>query len=376
MADGDGLYLSVSKTGAKSWRFIYKRASKRTELGLGSYGSGTEQVTLAAARDKADSIRLILGAGGDPKASPVATKPSTTFGQCADDFIAAMESSWRNPKHRQQWKNTLATHGKSLRKIPVADVSTDDVLKVLRPIWATRPETATRIRGRIEKVLDAAKARGLRTGENPARWRGHLDLMLPPARKLTRGHHPALPYAELPDFLITLRQQPGLAAQALEFTILTGSRSGEMLGAVWDEIDIEGALWTIPADRMKSSREHRVPLVSRSIEILEAMKKVRVSDFIFPGRVGKKPMSDMTITAVLRRMKRDDITVHGFRSTFRDWVSDCTDHPRELAEAALAHIVGEETERAYRRGDALEKRRALMRDWADYCGSGSDGEAA
>lgn len=368
LADGDGLYLAISKTGSKRWAYIYVRAGKRTELGLGSYGSGTGDVTLAAARDRADEIRAILGAGGDPRA---AVKPAPaeapTFGQVADEFIAAMESSWRNAKHRQQWKNTLATHGSGLRKIRVADVSTDDVLKVLRPIWTKRPETASRLRGRIEKILDAAKARGLRAGENPARWRGHLDLMLPPPRKLARGHHPALPYPEIPAFMVELRKQAGVGARALEFAILTAARSGEVLGATWAEIDFSAKLWKIPAGRMKGGRQHRVPLRSRSIAILREMKKIQTSEYVFPGRVANRPVSDMTLTVLLRRMKRGDITTHGFRSTFRDWAADCTNHPREVAEAALAHIVGDETERAYRRGDALDKRRALMRDWAAYC---------
>lgn len=369
LSDGDGLYLAIAKTGAKSWRYIFVRGGKRTELGLGTYGGGTGEVTLAAARTKADEIRAIIGAGGDPRADrKMAKAGAVTFGECADQFVAAMESSWRNPKHRQQWRNTLATHGATLRKISVADVSTDDVLKVLQPIWSIRPETASRLRGRIEKVLDAAKARGLRAGENPARWRGHLDLMLPPPRKLARGHHPALAYADMPAFMIALQAQRGIAARALEFAILTAARSGEVLGATWAEIDFAGKLWIIPAERMKGGREHRVPLRRRCVAILRGMKKVQVSDYLFPGQSPNRPMSDMTITAVLRRMKRDDITTHGFRSTFRDWVADRTNYPREIAEAALAHVVGDETERAYRRGDALEKRRVLMRDWARYCG--------
>jgi integrase len=369
LADGDGLYLSVSKTGAKSWRYIYVRGGKRTELGLGSYGTGTEQVSLAAARDKADGIRAMLGAGGDPKSTPKETPQApVTFGKFADDFIATMESGWRNAKHRQQWKNSLKQHAPVLREKPIAEITVDDVIGVLKPIWVSKAETASRIRGRIETILDAAKVSKLREGENPARWKGNLVHLLPKRKKLQRGHHKALPYAEMPEFIKVLRKKKGIASKALEFTTLTAARSGEVREAVWPEIDFNKKIWTVPAEKMKAEREHRVPLCSRAIEILNEMKEISTSDLIFPGEKSGKTMSDMTLSAVLRRMKID-ATVHGMRSSFRDWVGDETDHPSEVGEAALAHAIGDETEEAYRRGDALEKRRKLMDDWANYCGS-------
>jgi integrase len=254
-----------------------------------------------------------------------------------------------------------------LREKPLDEIRTDDVLAALKPIWQTKSETASRLRGRIERVLDAAKARGLRSGENPARWRGHLDHLLPKRQKLTRGHHPALPYLDVPAFVADLRNRETVAALALEFTILNASRTGEVLGAKWDEIDREAAIWTIPRERMKAGREHRVPLTDRGLEILDAVEKVRTGDYVFPGQRRGKPLSGMAMEMLLRRMKIEKATVHGFRSSFRDWAGECTPFPREIAEAALAHTVGDETERAYRRGDALEKRRKLMAAWAAFC---------
>ena len=240
------------------------------------------------------------------------------------------------------------------------------MLECLKPIWQTKAETAARLRGRIERVLDAARAKGYRTGENPARWRGHLDSLLPKRQKLTRGHLAAMPFAEVQDFLIRLRDMSGTAALALEFAILTAARSGEVLGARWSEIDLATKLWVIPATRVKAGREHRVPLPDRAVAILEAVSAVRSGDFVFPGLRRDKPQSDRTLVAVLRRMNCP-VTVHGFRSSFRDWAGERTHFPREVAEAALAHVVGDETERAYRRGDALEKRRELMNAWAAFC---------
>lgn len=290
-----------------------------------------------------------------------------TFGEAADAFIKGMSASWRNEKHQAQWEMTLRVYCESIRRKRVSDISTDDVLGILQPIWGTKPETASRLRGRIERVLDFAKARGLREGENPARWRGHLNLILPRRQKLTRGHHKAMPFKGLPSFMQRLRLSNGVSARALEFLILTAARSGEVLGMRWDEVDIDEMVWTVPAHRMKGAREHRVPLSPRAMEILGEMRDTRVSEYVFPGFKRDRPLSVMALEMILRRMQID-ATVHGFRSAFRDWVGERTDFPREIAEAALAHLVGDEVERAYRRGDALEKRRELMAAWAIYAG--------
>jgi integrase len=262
---------------------------------------------------------------------------------------------------------TLGVYAAPMRRKPVDTVSTEDVLGVLKPIWTEKPETASRLRGRIEVVLDAARAAGHRTGENPARWKGHLAQLLSKRQKLTRGHHAALPYAEVPDFVARLHEQTGLAALALEFTILTAARSGEALGAKWSEIDFDEKLWTVPAARMKGSREHRVPLSSRALAALAQTRKLQTNDYVFPGQKRGRPLSGMSMEMLLRRMKVEDVTVHGFRSSFRDWAGDKTSFPREVAEAALAHAIGDETEAAYRRSDALVKRRKLMEAWAAYC---------
>lgn len=370
LADGDGLYLQTSPNGNKSFVFVFIRSGRRREMGLGPFGTGTGQVSLAAARDKADEVRAILGRGGDPFTELSSRRAtSRTFGAFADEWISEMEKGWRNDKHRAQWKSTLGNdYIASLRKRPIGEVTTDDVLKVLKPIWRTKAETARRIRGRIERILDAAKAAGERTGENPARWRGHLSELLSKPEKLQRGHHKAMPYQDVPAFMKQLRAMDGISAASVEFTVLTAARSGETRGATWSEI--EDDIWVVPPDRMKGGREHRVPLVPRALEILKAMKNVRTSTFVFPGFRDDRPLSDMSLSAVLRRLKVD-ATVHGFRSSFRDWAGDATDFPRELAEAALAHLVGDETERAYRRGDALKRRRELMEAWATHCGPAS-----
>jgi integrase len=274
-----------------------------------------------------------------------------------------MRPSWRNAKHAAQWEMTLRDYAAPLRRIPVDKVTTDDVLSVLKPVWNTKAETASRVRGRIERVLDAARAHGLRDGENPARWRGHLDQLLPRRQRLTRGHHAAMPYAELPSFMSDLQSREGTAALALEFAILTVARSGEVLGARWDEIDFERAVWIIPAPRMKASREHRVPLCKRALEIAKTMQQIRNVDFVFPGHKRGKPLSVMALEMVLRRMKITHATVHGFRSAFRDWAAECTNFPNEVCEAALAHVIGNKVEAAYRRGDLFEKRRKLMEAW-------------
>ena len=292
-----------------------------------------------------------------------------TFGQVADEFLAAKGSEWRNPKHRAQWEMTLRDYCAPLRGRPVDEIDTASVLEVLKPLWGKIPETASRLRGRIEVVLDAARARGLISANeaNPARWRGHLDKLLPKRHKLTLGHHAAMPFAKVPQFMASLRERDAVAAMALEFAILTAARSGEVLGARWAEIDFQNAIWTVPANRMKGSRPHRVSLSRRAIAILNKMEAARAGEFVFPGQRAGKPLSVMALEMVLRRMKVKAVTVHGFRSSFRDWCGEVSTFPREVAEAALAHISGDATERAYRRGDALEKRRKLMEAWSSYC---------
>jgi integrase len=349
----------------KSWSFLYTIAGRRREKGLGGFPA----VSLATARKLAQKNRETLAAGRDPL-QEVDRSPVPTFGTLADEYIRTHSSAWRNEKHRAQWAMTLERYAKPIRAKRVNEIQVADVLGVLEPIWTTRPETASRLRGRIEAVLDAAKARGYRNGENPAAWRGNLRHLLPGRVKLPRGHHPALPFQELPDFIIDLRQQPGTAARALEFIILTGSRSGEVLRARWEEFDLDSAVWTIPARRMKGGREHRVPLSKAALEVLRNMARLRRSDgpdaLVFPGARDGQPLSGMSTAMVLRRMGREKVTTHGFRSSFRDWAAECTTFPREIAEAALAHRVGNAVEQAYRRGDALEKRRGLMNEWATY----------
>jgi integrase len=361
LADGNGLYLNVSDTGAKSWRLIYYYQRKRRELGLGSANT----TSLADARARAFDARKLLDEGKDPKEvwRPAPTV-DTTFGAVALDFIEGLEAGWKNAKHRKQWRNTLRTYAQPIWDKPVADVDVADLLAILRPIWTSKAETASRVRGRIERVLDAAKVRGLRSGENPALWRGNLSILLPAKKKGPKRHHPAMPFAALPAFMAKLASRPGLAARALELTILTAARTSETLHARWPEFDLEEKLWTVPAERMKAGKEHRVPLSDCAVAMLEALP--RVSEFVFPGLKPEKPLSNMAMEMVLRRMKVEDTTVHGFRSTFRDWCGEMTDFPREVAEQALAHTVGNEVERAYRRGDALSKRRELMAQWAAF----------
>ena len=361
-ADGGGLYLSISPNGGRRWVFLFRWHGKPTEIGLGS----ARDVTLARARELASQARAKLAEGINPKE---ARRPAqgATFGECADHVIEAMRPSWRNRKHAAQWKMTLRVYAAPLRPLPVDRITTEDVLSVLKPLWKEKPETATRLRGRIERVLDAAKARGFRAGDNPARWRGHLDQLLAKRQRLTRGHHAAMPYAELPAFISDLRSRQVTAALALEFAILTAARSGEVLGARWDEFDLDRAVWTIPAVRMKAGREHRVPLSKGALKIINTMDAVRKSVFVFYGQKPGKPLSTMALEMVLRRMKIADVTVHGFRSAFRDWAAECTNFPNEVCEAALAHVVRNKAEAAYRRGDLLDKRRELMEGWGAYC---------
>jgi integrase len=379
-ADGGGLYLAVAPSGAKKWtfRFRWKGANgvQAREAGLGS----VHAVTLADARGKADVYRSLVAKGVDPikNARKAVEAEIPSFGEIADELIAAKESEWRNAKHRDQWKMTLTKYAGPLRSTPVDQVDTAAVLAVLKPLWQAKPETASRLRGRIEHVLDAARAKGHRSGENPARWRGHLDKLLPRRTVLSRGHHAALPYDDVSAFVDRLRklQTDSTAARAIEFAILTAARKGEVLGARWEEFDLDKNVWTIPATRTKAGRQHRVPLCDRAIAILKTMIPAPddktaspVSDgrsFVFPGTKRGTSLSNMAMDMVLRRLE-ESCTVHGFRSSFRDWAGNETSFAREIAEAALAHVVGDKAEQAYRRGDALAKRRELMAAWASFC---------
>lgn len=369
-ADGGNLYLRVKDTGARSWVFIYRHGGKQKELGLGS--AGPTGVSLADARQKAAEARRSLQGDVDPvegkKAAQAARRAAeTSFGSFADEYVASHRSGWSNDKHIAQWEMTLGdTYCRSIRSLPLSAIGIDEVVGVLQPIWQTKPETARRIRMRLERVLDAAKVRGLRSGENPARWRGNLDHLLPIHAKATKGHHAALPYGDVPGFMRALAERPAMAALAFRFLILTASRTSEVLEAEWSEIDMEAKVWTIPAERMKARRMHRVPLTDASIAILDAVKG-KDERYVFPGQKHGRPLSNMALLTLLRRMgKEEATTAHGFRSSFRDWTSECTSHSPEVAEMALAHVIENATEAAYRRGDLFEKRKALMADWATF----------
>jgi integrase len=378
-ADGEGLYLQVGTGGARSWVYRFMLSGKERYLGLGSAAG----VPLKRARELASDARRLRSEGVDPiehrrakrAAERVEAAKTVTFMQVAEQFIASHEISWRNAKHRYQWRATLETYVYPVfGHLPPAQVDTPLVMKVLAPIWATKTETASRLRGRIEVILDAAKTQGQRSGENPARWRGHLANLLPAKRKVRRvRHHPALPYEAIPAFMAALRARPSVSARALEFCILTAARSAEAIKAHWSEIDFKASAWEIPLERMKRERPHRVPLVGRALEILESFADK--TGWIFRG-VGKrqgKSMNEAALDKMLTLMgdwrdkKGQPITVHGFRSSFRDWAAECTSFPREVAEMALSHAVGDETEQAYQRGDLFEKRRKLMDAWAKYC---------
>lgn len=370
--DGGGLVLQVSRTGTKSWIFRYTFDGKRHEMGLGACGV----VDLARARELARACRQLIFDGADPlgaRRAVVAARAAEnarrmTFDDCAAAYIAAHRGSWRNAKHAAQWTSTLAAYASPvIGTLPVAVVDTDLLVKLLAPIWNTKTETATRLRGRIESILDWATVSKFRQGENPARWRGHLDNLLANPNKVAPvRNHPALPWRETAAFMAELRGRQGTSARAVEFAILTAARSGEVRGARWDEVDVDACLWTVPAARMKAGKEHRVPLSDAVLALLGALP--RKCELLFPGMKGQ-PLSDMSLTAVLRRMQRADITVHGFRSTFRDWCAEAAGNnfTREVCEHALAHSLPDRVEAAYRRGDLLDKRIALMRAWADYC---------
>lgn len=371
-ADGGGLYLQITKTGVKSWLFRYMREGKARGMGLGPLRT----VGLADARAKALDCRRQLLDGNDPLdkkkeqrvQQQIAAAKAITFEACATKFIEAHRASWKNAKHADQWTNTLTTYAYPVfESLPVSAIDTTHVMKVLEPIWTTKSETAGRLRGRIESVLDWATVRGYRSGENPARLKGHLDTLLPRLSRVRKvKHHPALPYAELPAFMEALRLEEGIAARALEFLILTATRTNEVIGATWDELSIAERAWIIPADRMKMRKEHRIPLSDQAVAIIKAMEGVKQNDYVFPGARYNKPLSNMAMLQLLERMKRSDITVHGFRSTFRDWAGETTHFPREVCEAALAHGLKDKAEAAYARGDLFVKRGALMQEWAGY----------
>jgi integrase len=365
-----GLALQVTSAGAKSWLLRMPIGGKRREMGLGPY----PEVTLARAREKAREARELVRAGVDPiqrqreaaSALRAAAATALTFDDCAASYIKAHEASWRNVKHGQQWRNTLKAYvSPAFGGLLVRDVGLTHVLQVLEPIWTEKNETASRLRSRIELVLDWASARGLRSGPNPARWRGHLDKLLPkPSKVKSPEHHAAVPVGQAGAFMERLRQMDGMGARALEFAVLTAARSGEVRGAKWSEIDERAKVWIVPADRMKAGKEHRVPLSDAASALLKTLPRVGGSDLLFPGPKGNT-LSDMALTAVMRRMQVPAVP-HGFRSTFRDWAAERTNYPREVAEMALAHAIGDKVEAAYRRGDLFEKRRHLMADWAAF----------
>ena len=370
--DGNGLYLRITKSGTKSWVFRYRINGRLRDHGLGS----VETRTLAEARHAAQTCRKIRFEGKDPieerkkerAAEELKAARAVSFADCARAYIDMHKAGWKNKKHAYQWPSTMQNYVYPvIGTLPVGEIDVNLVMQVLEPIWTVKPETAKRVRGRIEAVLDWAKVRGYREGENPAQWRGNLVHVLPPPSKIARvTHYAALPHTDISAFWQDVSVISGVSAVALRFTILTAVRTSETLLATWDECDLETRVWTIPAERMKAGREHRVPLSDSTISILQSMKRIRCSDFIFPGARRGKPLSNMALITVLRRMGRGDLTVHGFRSTFRDWAAECTNTPREVAEAALAHTVSNAVEAAYLRSDFFDKRRDLMTAWEQY----------
>jgi integrase len=367
--DGGGLWLQVRDAERRSWLFRYTLHGRAREMGLGPAGD----VSLAEAREAARKCRAMLREGLDPLEQRRAARQAAhavTFREVCDRYLAAHQAAWRNEKHKWQWRQTLDLACQRIGARSVRDVDTGDVMSVLEPLWRERTETASRLRGRIEAVLDYATARDWRAGPNPAAWRGHLAKLLPAPGKVARvAHFAALAWPEIAPFMGELRAQEGVAAAALEFTILTAARSGETRGATWAELDLASAVWTVPASRMKAGREHRVPLSDVALAVLRRMEPLRSGPdgYVFPGARAGRPLSDMAMIALLRRMGRGDLTAHGFRSSFRDWCAEATHYPRELAEAALAHTIEAKVEAAYRRGDLFAKRRALMADWAAHC---------
>lgn len=379
-SDGEGLYLVVDKSGARRWLFMFRWDGKRQEMGLG----GVNTVSLAEARDKAAEARKQVHDGVNPitarTSAKTARRERQTFGPFADELIEGKKDRWRSRITLWLWTKKFREQTASIRDLPLDEITTEHVLAILKPMWVTRV-SAMQVRGRIEDVLDAAKALGHRSGENPARWRGHLANLLPKAPKGTKiKHFPAMHHELVPAFIAQLRERNTVISLALEFTILCASRTNEVLGATWGEMDLENRIWTIPGPRMKAGLEHRVPLTDRAVEIIDTVRKVAFpgltgpNDFVFPGSRRGMPIHPVgLLQMVKKRLQLKDITVHGFRSTFRDWCGECTSFPRELAELSLSHAVGDLTERSYRRRDALDRRRKLMEAWASFCGSSSEG---
>ena len=377
--DGHGLYLRIGPGGSKSWIYRFALGGKTRDMGLGPY----PDISLAEARDRAAAQRKLRLDGQDPIADRQASRQraklgaakTLSFKECAERYIASHEAGWKSPKHAAQWPATLDAYVHPVfGNLPVQEVDVGLVMKVIEPIWTKKPETASRVRGRIESVLDWATARGYRQGENPARWKGHLENLLPARSKVRRvEHHAALPYPEIAELMAELRKREGIAARALEFAILTAARTGEVIGAKWDEIDLDAKVWVVPGARMKAGKEHRVPLSDAALTILERMAATRRGDFVFPGGKAGRPLSNMAFLMTLRRMGHAGLTAHGFRSTFSDWSAEQTNFPSEVREMALAHTVGDKVEAAYRRGDLFEKRRALAEAWTQFCTGHAEG---
>jgi integrase len=371
--DGHGLYLQVAEGGTKSWVLRYKVNGKPRHLGLGPLHT----IRLAQARLRAIDARQLLLDGHDPIATRSAARVAArladaktmTFDQCAEAYIDAHRAGWKNAKHAEQWPSTIRSYASPVfGSLPAQAIDTALVMRVLEPVWSTKTATAKRLRGRIESVLDWARVRGYRVGENPARWKGHLDQLLPAPNKVGKvEHHAALPYAEVGAFMVDLRAQDGISARALAFLILTATRTSETLNATWSEIDIDAKTWTIPAERMKGGIEHRVPLSDAALTLLKDMQAIRTRDYVFPGRRAGKPLSNMALLTTMRRMKRGDITTHGFRTSFRVWCAEQTSFPSEVAEAALAHVVSDKVIAAYVRTTFFDRRRKLMEAWATHC---------
>jgi integrase len=364
--DGGGLVLVVTSPTARSWLFRWKVGGKRLEMGLGSLHA----VGLAEARRLAAQARADRAQGRDPKVARASRRAwAISFGEAADKLIESMEAGWRNAEHRRQWRQTLLHHAAALRPMPVSEITAEDVANTLKPIWLTKPETAARLRGRIERVLHWATVQRFRGGPNPAMLKGVLEHLLPkqPAVHKRVKHHRAMPYAEIPGLLAQLRTMRGIAPVALEFTILEAAWTGEVIAAQWGEINFDDAVWTVPAERMKAGKAHRVPLAPRPLEILQSLYEKRISSFIFPGWKRGEHLSNMAMLTLLQQRLSLPVTTHGFRSSFRQWCAEQTNFAREIAEAALAHTNSDETEAAYQRSDLLERRRRLMEAWASYC---------
>lgn len=373
--DGEGLWLKVGPTGRKKWLFRFQLRGHRQDMWLGS----VDDISLRDARLARNEAKKLIAQGinplrarakaeNAPPEGPSFAAPSKTFNDAANEYLSAHMITWKNAKHRQQWVNTLATYVRQrIGTVPVDQVTTDDVLSILTPIWLSKPETARRVRGRIETILDYACARGWRSGANPARMKGHLDHLLPGRPSTSQSHHAAMPWRELPGFFMSLSGEgTSMSSLALQFCILTACRTSEVLEATWDEVNMKVGIWSIPPARMKMGRLHRVPLSKQALELLEVLKEYRRDQYIFPGQRDSRPLSNMSMLMMMRRLGYGHFTVHGFRSSFRDWAAEATQHSNSVAEMALAHSIKDKVEAAYRRGDMLEKRVALMQDWADY----------